>query len=161
MYKSNAFARAVGSILSEGLNVGSFKINLPLEKWAQKFSLNPQEVQALQQIESQLNQLAIDQAGQMKGSVSNYEDAMVKSVNGTPSNTPGFLKYISSKQIIQGKFEEKAQNLFYDYIKENPKSTYTDFTRSKKYESEFKKYQDALIQNGEYFTKQMGIQVKK
>ena len=60
------------------------------------------------------SRISIEQASKMKGSVSNYEDKMVKSVYGTPENSAKFINYIGNRLRIEGKFKEDYQNAFYE-----------------------------------------------
>lgn len=129
LLKSNpGVLQAVGTWLNEGLKVGNFSVRLPINETL-RATLKPKEQLALQQVEGALNQLAINNAALLKGSVSNYEDKMVKSVTGSAENTAEFLKYIGKKIKLQSDFDKRAleeydkvsDNVLYrDYVNRSP-----------------------------------------
>ena len=106
-------AQAFLNFLNNGIRVGNFQASIPIEDTMRK-NLPPETQDAIQMVESTLNRISIEQASKMKGSVSNYEDKMVKSVYGTPENSAKFINYIGNRLRIEGKFKEDYQNAFYE-----------------------------------------------
>lgn len=106
-------AQAFANFLENGIQLGKFSASIPIEKTMRK-NLPLETQNAIEMVESTLNNIAIDKATDMKGSVSNYEDQMVKSVYGTPENTAKFINYIGNRLRIEGKFKEDYQNAFYE-----------------------------------------------
>jgi hypothetical protein len=93
----------------------------------------------------------------MKGSVSNYEDKMVKSVYGTPANSAEFLKYIANRLKIQGQYEQDIATRYYELNKGRPSVSYTDFIMSKETKLMRKNYMDAVEEAAKISTSRMGI----
>jgi len=148
--------RAFQNYLETGIKVGNFSAGMPIEESIRK-GLKPEEQQAVQMVESMLNQISIDTASKMKGSVSNYEDKMVKSVYGTPSNTAQFLKYIGARQQLQGMHEENLAKGFAKYYKLHPKDTYTDYMLSDEVVKLNQEYRQAATKLAIDSSRTMGI----
>jgi hypothetical protein len=148
-------SKALANFLESGVKVGNFQAGFPIEESLRK-SLPQDQQLAVQKVESLLNQVAIDQASKMKGSVSNYEDKMVKSVYGTPSNSAEFLKYIAIRQKIQGQYEQDIANDFYQFHKAHPEDTYTDFMLNKNTKQMRQHYEDAIEHAAKMSYQQMG-----
>lgn len=145
--------QAVGTWLNEGLKVGNFAVRLPVNETLRAV-LKPKEQLALQQVEGALNQLAINNAALLKGSVSNYEDKMVKSVTGSAENTAEFLKYVGKKIKIQSEFDKQSLQSF-DNVSDNV--MYKDFVnRSPIYKDLKKKLDQDLKNNASSSLKAMG-----
>jgi hypothetical protein len=149
-------AKGLANFLENGIKVGNFQAGFPIEESLRK-NLNPQQQAAVQRVESLLNQISIEQASKMKGSVSNYEDKMVKSVYGTPANSAEFLKYIANRLKIQGQFEQDMANRYYDLNKGRPSVSYTDFIMSKETKLMRKNYMDAVEEAAKISASRMGI----
>jgi len=149
-------AKGLANFLENGIKVGNFQAGFPIEESLRK-NLSPQQQAAVQRVESLLNQISIEQASKMKGSVSNYEDKMVKSVYGTPANSAEFLKYIANRLKIQGQFEQDMANRYYDLNKGRPSVSYTDFIMSKETKLMRKNYMDAVEEAAKISASRMGI----
>lgn len=146
--------QAVGTWLNEGLKVGNFAVRLPVNETLRAV-LKPKEQLALQQVEGALNQLAINNAALLKGSVSNYEDKMVKSVTGSAENTAEFLKYIGKKIKLQSEFDKQSFQAF-DNVSDNV--MYKDFVnRSPIYKKLKEKLDQDLRDTASNSLKVMGV----
>jgi murein DD-endopeptidase MepM/ murein hydrolase activator NlpD len=149
-------AKGLANFLENGIRVGNFQAGFPIEESLRK-NLSPAQQAAVQRVESLLNQISIEQASKMKGSVSNYEDKMVKSVYGTPANSAEFLKYIANRLKIQGQFEQDMANRYYELNKGRPSVSYTDFIMSKETKLMRKNYMDAVEEAAKISASRMGI----
>jgi murein DD-endopeptidase MepM/ murein hydrolase activator NlpD len=149
-------AKAIANYLESGIKVGNFQAGFPIEEAVRK-SLPKIQQEAIQKVESLLNQIAIQTAGEMKGSVSNYEDKMVKSVYGTPSNSAEFLKYIANKVKIEGQYQKDLIDRFSQINAERPMMTYTQFILSKEAKKMEQQFQQAVEMAGKTSAKRMGI----
>jgi murein DD-endopeptidase MepM/ murein hydrolase activator NlpD len=149
-------AKGLANFLENGIKVGNFQAGFPIEESLRK-NLSPAQQAAVQRVESLLNQISIEQASKMKGSVSNYEDKMVKSVYGTPANSAEFLKYIANRLKIQGQFEQDMANRYYELNKGRPSVSYTDFIMSKETKLMRKNYMDAVEEAAKISASRMGI----
>jgi hypothetical protein len=106
LLKNNpGIAQAVGTWLNEGIQLGRVgNIRLPITETMK--ALLPREQQTvLEQMDALLNKQALEAASLMKGSVSNYEDKMVKSIGGSVDNTAQFLNYMANKIKLKGEFD--------------------------------------------------------
>jgi murein DD-endopeptidase MepM/ murein hydrolase activator NlpD len=149
-------AKGLANFLENGIKVGNFQAGFPIEESLRK-NLSPAQQAAVQRVESLLNQISIEQASKMKGSVSNYEDKMVKSVYGTPANSAEFLKYIANRLKIQGQFEQDMATRYYELNKGRPSVSYTDFIMSKETKLMRKNYMDAVEEAAKISASRMGI----
>jgi murein DD-endopeptidase MepM/ murein hydrolase activator NlpD len=149
-------AKGLANFLENGIKVGNFQAGFPIEESLRK-NLSPAQQAAVQRVESLLNQISIEQASKMKGSVSNYEDKMVKSVYGTPANSAEFLKYIANRLKIQGQFEQDMATRYYELNKGRPSISYTDFIMSKETKLMRKNYMDAVEEAAKISASRMGI----
>lgn len=148
--------KAMANFLESGIQVGNFRAGFPIEEALRK-TLPKKQQEAIQKVESILNQIAIQTAGQMKGSVSNYEDKMVKSVYGTPSNSAEFLKYIANRIKIEGQYQKDLIDTFTKINGERPTMTYTQFITSTLAKKMEKQFTDAVAQAGKTSAQRMGI----
>jgi murein DD-endopeptidase MepM/ murein hydrolase activator NlpD len=149
-------AKGLANFLENGIKVGNFQAGFPIEESLRK-NLSPAQQSAVQRVESLLNQIAIEQASKMKGSVSNYEDKMVKSVYGTPANSAEFLKYIANRLKIQGQYEQDIATRYYELNKGRPSVSYTDFIMSKEFKLMRKNYEEAADAASKISANRMGI----
>ena len=149
-------AKSFANFLESGIKVGNFQAGFPIEESVRK-SLPERQQFAIQKVESLLNQIAIQTAGQMKGSVSNYEDKMVKSVYGTPSNSAEFLKYIANRVKIEGQYQKDLAENFAKINASKPSMTYTQYIMSPQVKMMEKQFNDAVDFAAKTSAKRMGI----
>lgn len=118
--------QAVGTWLNEGITLGKLgNVRLPVTETMK--ALLPREQQTvLEQMDSLLNKQALEAASLMKGSVSNYEDKMVKSVGGSIDNTAQFLNYMANKIKLKGEFD-LAVNTEFEKAHKSTGILYRDF----------------------------------